>query len=179
MLSTVNKIIYVLFVFYLIINLSFVNLSNAYTLTDIEFINNGNKVIENPIMLLKIPKINLYNYIYDKDSIKNNIDMNIQIMKESNMPNENNGNVVLGGHSGSGPVAYFNGLVYLSIGDKIILEYFDKQYIYVVSNIYNDYKDGRITIRRDINDTTVTLFTCNLLNKNNYLVIIGTLISIA
>ena len=49
----------------------------------------------------------------------------------------------------------------------------------VDTHIYNDYKDGRITIRRDINDTTVTLFTCNLLNKNNYLVIIGTLISIA
>ena len=102
-----------------------------------------------------------------------------EIMKYSNMPNENNGNVVLGGHSGSGSVAYFNDLVHLSIGDEIILEYCDKKYIYVVSNIYNDYKDGRISIKRNINDTTVTLFTCNLLNKNHYLVIIGTLKSIA
>lgn len=179
MLSIVNKVIYILFVFYLIVNLSFVNLSKAYTLSDIEFVNDGNKVLEKPIMSLIIPKINLYNDIYDKNSIKNNIDMNVQIMKYSNMPNENNGNVVLGGHSGSGSVAYFNDLVHLSIGDEIILEYCDKKYIYVVSNIYNDYKDGRISIKRNINDTTVTLFTCNLLNKNHYLVIIGTLKSIA
>ncbi len=179
MLSIVNKVIFILFVFYLIINLSFVNLSNSRTMSDIEFINNGNKVLEKPIISLIIPKINLHNDIYDKNSIKNNIDMNVQIMKYSNMPNENNGNVVLGGHSGSGSVAYFNDLVHLSIGDEIILEYCDKKYIYVVSNIYNDYKDGRISIKRNINDTTVTLFTCNLLNKNHYLVIIGTLKSIA
>lgn len=179
MLSIVNKVIFILFVFYLIINLSFVNLSNSRTMSDIEFINNGNKVLEKPIISLIIPKINLHNDIYDKNSIKNNIDMNVQIMKYSNMPNENNGNVVLGGHSGSGSVAYFNDLVHLSIGDEIILEYCDKKYIYVVSNIYNDYKDERISIKRNINDTTVTLFTCNLLNKNHYLVIIGTLKSIA
>ena len=179
MLSIVNKVIFILFVFYLIINLSFVNLSNSRTMSDIEFINNGNKVLEKPIISLIIPKINLHNDIYDKNSIKNNIDMNVQIMKYSNMPNENNGNVVLGGHSGSSSVAYFNDLVHLSIGDEIILEYCDKKYIYVVSNIYNDYKDGRISIKRNINDTTVTLFTCNLLNKNHYLVIIGTLKSIA
>ena len=57
MLSIVNKVIYILFVFYLIVNLSFVNLSKAYTLSDIEFVNDGNKVLEKPIMSLIIPKI--------------------------------------------------------------------------------------------------------------------------
>ena len=118
-------------------------------------------------MYINIPKIDVYEEIYDKNSINNDIDKHVIIMKESNYPGEGN-NVIIGAHSGSGPLAYFRELDKLEINDQIIIDYQDNKYVYLVNNIHKDDKNGSIKIR---DNGCLTLFTCYPGDKNNYLVI--------
>ncbi len=120
-----------------------------------------------PIMYINIPKINVYEEIYDKTSINNDIDKHVIIMNESSYPGEGK-NVIIGAHSGSGPLAYFKELDKLEIGDQIMIDYLDNKYIYVVNNVHKDDKNGRITIKEK---DSLTLFTCYPGDKNNYLII--------
>jgi LPXTG-site transpeptidase (sortase) family protein len=93
-------------------------------------------------------------------------------MKESSYPNENR-NVIIGAHSGTGPLAYFKDLDKVSIGDQIIINYKNTKYVYVVKNIHKDDKNGKIIIRDY--DNSITLFTCYPNDKNNYLIVTGSL----
>ena len=130
------------------------------------------QIEETPIMSIEIPKIDVKEKIYEKDSIENDINKHVIIMQESNYPNES-GNVIIGAHSGTGPLAYFKDLDKISIGDQIIINYKDNKYIYTVKNIHKDNKDGKISIR--YYDNSIILFTCYPNDKNNYLIITGTL----
>ncbi len=128
---------------------------------------NINNLVELPVMFIDIPKIGVYEEIYDKTSINNDINKHVIIMKESSYPGEGK-NVIIGAHSGSGPLAYFKDLDRLEIGDQIIIKYLDNKYVYVVNNIHKDDKNGKIVIKE--NDG-LTLFTCYPGDKNNYLII--------
>ena len=128
---------------------------------------NINSSVEMPIMYINIPKIGVYEEIYDKTSINNDIDKHVIIMKESGYPGEGS-NVIIGAHSGSGPLAYFRELDRLEIGDQIIIDYQGNKYVYIVSNIHKDDKNGRIKIK---DDDSLTLFTCYPGDKDNYLII--------
>lgn len=138
--------------------------------------NNQNMDKENVVMTLSIPKLNINNKIYSKDSTENNIDKNVQLMSMSDMPDFINGNVILGGHSGTGKLAYFKRLNELVVGDFVVLNYKEKDFVYRIVNSYIDDKDGHIVISRNLNKNSITLFTCNPNDKNNYLVIIGELV---
>ena len=70
--------------------------------------------------VLKIDKINLERGFVDKNSPYNNVDINIQTLKESDMPDAKNGNVILAGHSGNGRTAYFKNLYKLEKDDIVI-----------------------------------------------------------
>ena len=50
------------------------------------------------IAVLKIPKINLERGLVNPNSYLNNIDYNVQILNNSAMPDERNGNVMLAAH---------------------------------------------------------------------------------
>ena len=128
---------------------------------------NINNSVELPVMFIDIPKIGVYEEIYDKTSINNDINKHVIIMKESSYPGEGK-NVIIGAHSGSGPLAYFKDLDRLEIGDQIIIKYLDNKFVYVVNNIHKDDKNGKIVIKE--NDG-LTLFTCYPGDKNNYLII--------
>lgn len=130
---------------------------------------------DSPIIELYIPKIKLKNLVYNLDSDLNDIDKNVVLMNGSDMPNVNNGNLILGGHSGIGKTAYFNKFNNLEIDDEIIVKYDNLLYKYNIVNIYLDDKDGRIRISQ-LNYTSIVLFTCMPGDKNNYLVIIGKLV---
>lgn len=141
------------FSFYAIDKLSFISYSYDYRTSNTEYTGIGNEIqskVEPSIMHISIPKINVENDIYDKGSSYNDINKNVMIMKESDMPDLAKGNVIIGGHSGSGRLAYFKDFSLLDIGDEIFINYNDNKFSYIISNIYTDLKDGSIVIRRDL-----------------------------
>lgn len=78
---------------------------------------------EKYIAVLEIPKINLKRGIYAKNSKLNNVNKNVYLLKESNMPNEEKGNYILAGHSGTAYFSYFKNLPKLDIGDVAYVYY--------------------------------------------------------
>ena len=46
------------------------------------------------------------------------------------------------------------------MGDKAKIEYKGHLYTYKIDNIYNETKDGDVTIYRDTNRQTLTMITC-------------------
>ena len=123
------------------------------------------------VAYLKIPKINLNKGLLDKESVLNVVDKNIQIIKESDMPDIVNSNLILAAHSGNSDVSYFKDLYKLDINDNIYIEYNGKQYEYKIVNYYIVEKTGFINIIRNKDKTTLTLITC-VENTNKQLVII-------
>ena len=128
------------------------------------------EVEEKELMTLEIPKINFFGKIYDISSEQNDIDKNIIIMKESDMPDKENGIIIIGGHSGYGQYAYFKDLNKLEIDDKVIIKYLGNNYIYKVVDYHLDSKDGSIRISNLNKKNKLFLYTCNPNDKNNYLV---------
>lgn len=124
------------------------------------------------IAILKIPKINLERGIVAKDSKYNNVDSNIQILKESSYPDEDRGNVILVAHSGTGRIAFFKDLDKLEIGDEAIILYKDKTYIYKVKEIETVDKTGKITVTKNKDVTALTLITCKPNSETEQIVII-------
>ena len=124
-----------------------------------------------PIMNIRIDKINVNEEIYAKESENNNIDKHVIILKESGYP-DSNLPVIIGAHSGIGPLAYFKNLNKLEKGDEVILTYKGQDYKYVVNNKYKDDKNGLIKIEGG-ND--LVLFTCYPNDKKNYLIVVSSL----
>ena len=131
----------------------------------------GNIDKEPYLAVLKIDKINLERGIYSINSKNNNVNKNIQLLKESNLPDEANGNVILAGHRGNSYKAYFKNLVKLDNGDEAKLVYNGKKYIYSLSNSYEVEKTGKVEISRNINKQTLTLITCKH-NTNKQIVFV-------
>lgn len=130
------------------------------------------------IAYLKIPKINLIKGLVNKNSKFNNVDKNIQIIKESDMPDIVNGNLILAAHSGNSNISYFKDLNKLGVDDSIYIEYNNKQYGYKITDYYIVEKTGLVDIIRDENKTILTLITC-VRNTNKQLVLICELYEIA
>lgn len=125
----------------------------------------------NYIAILKIPKIKLERGLVDPKSYLNNVNYNIEILKESSMPDEVNGNVILAAHSGNARISYFRNLDKLNIGDEISIDYKSNIYKYRVSDIYLIDKNGKAEIIRNINKSTLTLITCKHNTKKQIVVI--------
>ena len=129
------------------------------------------KVKYNYIAVLKIPKINLEKGLVAKNSKYNNIDYEIEILKESDSPDVINGNVILAAHSGTANISYFRNLYKLDLGDDAIIYYQGNTYNYKVVKKYDADKTGKINIKRDRNTSTLTLITCRH-NTDKQIVII-------
>ena len=86
------------------------------------------------IAVLKIPKINLERGLVDPNSYLNNVDYNIQILKNSAMPDQRFGNVMLAAHSGNARISYFRNLDKLDINDNVSISYKGKIYSYIKMN---------------------------------------------
>ena len=124
---------------------------------------------------MKIPKIELEKGILEKNNVYNNVDKNIEVLDESDMPDVKNGNVILAGHSGNAKNAFFKNLYKLNRNDDIFVFYNGFEYKYKVVNIYSVKKTGNIHIVRNSNKSTLTLITC-INNTNKQLVVISELI---
>ena len=114
---------------------------------------------------ISIPKIDLKRGFVRKDSKYNNVNRNIYIVPESDYPDKEGGNFILASHSGTSSISYFRNLYKLTLGDKVDITYNNKNYTYIITNIYTDLKDGDVAIKRNKNKTTLTLITCTRGNK--------------
>lgn len=123
---------------------------------------------------VRIPKININRNLYPINSKKNTVDKNIQIIKESDMPDVLNGNFILAAHSGFSSIAYFHNLDSLDAGDEVFVNYSNNDYKYIISNKYDVLKTGKVSIKRDKNRSTITMITCK--GENRQLVVIGYLV---
>jgi len=119
-------------------------------------------VINNPqyIAVLKIPKINLEKGLVDKNSVDNNLNKNVKILAEADMPDKENGNLILAAHSGNSVIGYFRELDKLQISDEAIIFYEGYEYRYKIVNIYDVEKTGSVHIIRNASKNTLTLITC-------------------
>ena len=110
--------------------------------------------------VIDIPKINLYKGFYSKTSSLNNVKFNLYVLPVSSYPDTERGNLIIAGHSGNYNNSYFRNLYLLETGDDITVHYNNKKYIYTITNIYIENKDGSIRIIRDNSKTVLTLITC-------------------
>lgn len=127
----------------------------------------------NYVGVLEIPKINLRKGFTSIDDKNNDVNKNIEVLKESDMPNVVGGNLIIAGHSGTGRIAYFNNINKLTNKDVINIYYNNKKYIYEVVYKYEIDKKGIMNIRKDKNKTTLTLITCSTSNEKKQIVIIS------
>lgn len=125
----------------------------------------------NYIAVLKIPKIGLERGLVDPNSYLNNVNYNLEFIKCSSMPDQENGNVIIAGHSGSARISYFRKLDQLVIGDEASLNYKGKVYNYKIVDIYDIDKIGTAEIIREKNKSTLTLITCRHNTKKQIVVI--------
>lgn len=125
-------------------------------------------------MVLKIPKIDLFQKIYNINSKQNNVDKNIEVLSSSNTEDNN---IILASHSGTNNNAYFNKLSLLKIKDLIYIYYQNKEYIYQVTNIYYIEKTGYLEISK-YSKNTLILITCSLKYNNKQLIVTSNLINI-
>ena len=123
------------------------------------------------IATLKIPKINFERGLVAKDSKYNDVSKNIEILDESDMPDVENGNLILAGHSGNSRVSFFRRLVEIDVGDEAIITYKGKTYTYKVVNSYDIPKTGMAEIIRNPDRTTLTLITCRQGTNNQVIYI--------
>jgi len=126
--------------------------------------------------VLEIPKINLKEGFYNKNSSKNNVNQSVTLLKESIMPDESNSIIYLAAHSGNGHLAYFKNINKLTNGDIVKMFFQNSEYNYVITDIYEYPKNGSIVVNKNSTQDYLVLTTCSN-NKNMQIVIISKLIS--
>ena len=126
--------------------------------------------------ILKIPKINLKEGFYQINSKNNNISKSVTILKESVLTIGNGSIIYLIAHSGTGYLAFFKDLNKLNINDMLYLDINNNSYQYVINDIYEVEKNGKIMVNHNIHEDYLVLSTCG--ENNKQLVITSKLINI-
>ena len=139
----------------------------------------NNEEVNNYLGVISIPKINLEQGFYDIDNPMNNVDKNIELISNSNMPDVENGTLILAAHSGNDRVSYFNKLYKLNIDDEIEIIYNKSKYLYKLIDIYEVEKTGSITLHDINNITSLVLVTCSNFNDNLQVVYISRLVNVS
>lgn len=124
------------------------------------------------IGFLEIDKISLKAGLVSKESYYNNVNRNVEILDVSDYPDVINGNFILASHSGNSKISYFKNLYKLELNDMALVYYKDYVYHYKIVDIYNVPKVGSLEIRRDPNETVMTLITCTKDSKTEQTVYI-------
>lgn len=114
---------------------------------------------------LSIPKIELEEPIFEQDSKYNHLDKGIFWYPSSSLEEEQ-GQMILLSHSGNAKISLFKELDALSIHDKITIFKEDVYYYFVVTDIYQEKKDGQIFIKKP-SGLSLALITCTK-NTNDY-----------
>lgn len=117
--------------------------------------------------VLEIPKIGLKRGFYGSDNRYNNIQYNVAVIRGSQYPDVENGNLILMAHSGNAYISFFRYLYKLQIGDMAYVTFKGKKYTYTLVNTYDVPKVGQAKIIRNFDKTTLTLITCTH-NSDDY-----------
>ena len=128
------------------------------------------------IAVLEIPKISLKRGLFSINDKNNNVDKNVEILQNSDMPNVTNGTLALAGHSGNSRIAYFHKLYKLKENDQVYIYYQNEKYIYQVSKIERQDKDGTINFTKTKDTTELILTTCDQQNKGKQIVVVAKLV---
>lgn len=115
--------------------------------------------------VLEIPKIKLKQAIFEINSKNNTVEKHLELLE-----NEDN-LMVLAAHSGNSYLGYFKNLDQLSINDEVSLFYQNKKNNYIVSDIYELDKNGKIMVNQNINEKLLVLTTCSK-KKDKQLVVV-------
>lgn len=161
---------------------SFIKNDNNIPQEKEELKSQNNKVVTksdnyNYIAILEIPNISLKKGLVDINNKYNDIKYNVKILKESNMPNVDNGNLILVAHNGNSNISFFKNLDKLNEGEYIYIYYDNYKYTYRYSYNYEIEKNGQAVIKRDNNKTTISLVTCKKNDKKKQMVYIGYLVN--
>lgn len=156
------------FIFYLFIGLFF-NINSD----SIDLSNNINK---DYFFKLNIPKIGLNQSVYEFNSLNNDVDKGIYLVKKYNFSSLK-GSLILASHSGSSSISYFKNLDLLDLDDSVFVVYNDNYYYYTITNRYVINKTGKFNYKND--DKTIYLITCDKKNDKKQLVFKGKLLKIA
>lgn len=133
---------------------------------------------EQYIGVLQIPSIKLQRGFYRKTSKKNTVNIGLEVINGSQMPNIENSELVLAGHSGNGYLAFFKELDKVEKGSLIYVYYDEIKYTYKLEETTITNKDGEIKIEKDTNSQTLILTTCNPNNRDKeQLILISKLIN--
>ncbi len=147
------------------------------TNTNQEEVKTNNNVSYDYIAVLEIPSISLKRGLVDKNSKANNVSQNVQILSESDMPDVSNGTLYLASHSGSSYISFFKHLDKVKNEDPIYIYYNHVKYTYKVTKIYEEVKDGDISVYKDRSKTNLILTTCTPNHKGYQLIVVSELIN--
>ena len=75
-------------------------------------------------------KIGLKRGFYGSDNRYNNIQYNVAVVRGSQFPDEDRGNLILMAHSGNAYISFFRYLYKLELGDKAYVTFKGKKYTY-------------------------------------------------
>ena len=99
-----------------------------------------------------------------------------EILKESDMPDKENGNIFFAAHRGNSKVSFFENLHKLKKNDKVYVFYNNKKYEYIISDSFLTDKDGTIDMSLEKNKNSISLITCVKDKKDKQIVFIGYII---
>lgn len=133
---------------------------------------------DNYIGYLEVPEVNIKRGFVSLDSKYNSVGYNVMLIKESQMPDEKNGNLILAAHRGNSPVSFFEKLYTISDSAIAKVTYKNRVYTYRLKNRYYENKDGNLTIKRNADANILTLITCTKNDKKTQTVFIFELESV-
>ena len=131
---------------------------------------------ESYLGVLEIPKINLKRGFLSLGDKNNNVNKNIEVLKNSTMPDEDKSLLAIAGHSGNGKRSYFKYLYKLNTNDLIYVYYKGIKYTYEIVSKYDVLKDGDIEVIRS-NNKMLVLTTCSQTDRTKQIVIVSNLIN--
>ena len=126
------------------------------------------------IAVLEIPALNLKRGLFAINDQRNNLNQNLEILTNSDMPNIESGLMIIAGHSGRSSVSFFKNLDSLKEKDKIYLYYQNIRYIYEVSTLLRQDKTGNIFLSRS-NNAELILTTCDPKSKDKQFIVVAKL----
>ncbi|MCX4249278.1 MAG: sortase [Bacilli bacterium] len=128
---------------------------------------------------LTVPDVDIKRGFVDITSKYNSVSYNVMLIEGSDMPDRENGNLILAAHRGSSSVSFFDKLYKLNDNAKAYITFQGKVYEYELKNRYLEPKDGELMIKRNGDVNTLTLITCTRNDKTTQTIFIFELVSVA